>query len=303
MFGLLDRSTSRTVTHVALGVVRASLETPVQSLHDGFRRLYRPFVTEDAGGDAIRVRVMPGSLHWGHRRRFRVTADDRLRFEPVRSDELLPRVEWAINWEVPASLPHYLHLHASSLEVNGCGVILPGHSGSGKSTLALALLTRGWRYLCDEFALIQADSLLLDPFPRAVCIKRPGYPVIESLGVRLTGRPHYVKGSKGYVRFVHPLEVREDAIGRRCPVRYVIFPTYVEDAEPALAPLSRAEAAFAMHQVCFNLFGCRRLGLDVLAEVVRGAECYRLTSGDIHRTCALLERLVGGSAQQVVRSA
>jgi hypothetical protein len=60
-----------------------------------------------------------------------------------------------------------------------------------------------------------------------------------------------------------------------------------------LVPISRAEAAFALHRVCFNLFGCDRLGLDVLAAMVRGASCYRLTSGELQQTCDLLQRLVG----------
>ena len=60
--------------------------------------------------------------------------------------------------------------------------------------------------------------------------------------------------------------------------------------------MTRAEGAFALHRVCFNLFGCKQLGLDVLADVVRGAECYRLVSGEIHRTCDLVEKLVRKNA-------
>jgi len=280
------------VQRVRLGVVQAVLETRFAGLLREFAGLYESFTTDEPVAGEIRVRVEKQPVSLRHRARYQVNVNDRLIFEPTRPDELLPYVEWVTNWEVPRALPDYLHLHASSLEVNGQGVILPGDSGSGKSTLALGLLTRGWRYLCDEFALIHGRHRTLAPFPRALCIKRPSYPVAESLGIELAGRPHYLKGAKGYVRFLSPCEISPHGIGRPCPIRYVIFPTYTAGAEPTLTPMTRAEGAFALHKVCFNLFGCKQLGLDVLADVVRGADCYRLVSGEIHRTCDLVEGLV-----------
>jgi hypothetical protein len=212
-------------------------------------------------------------------------------------------MEWAINWEVPRTLPRFLHLHAGSMEIDGRGVILPGDSGSGKSTLTVGLIARGWRYLCDEFALIDADTLRVHPYPRAICVKRPSFDALESLGVRVPPQPSYVKGRKGQVAFVDPMTIRPGAVGAAAPVRYVIFPNHRAGADPALQPISRAEAAFDLHRVCFNLFGCQRPGLDVLSGMIRGAQCYRLTAGEIGATCDLLERLVHDRAVRPALSA
>jgi hypothetical protein len=201
-------------------------------------------------------------------------------------------VEWAVNWEIPKVFPEYLQLHASSLQMDGVGVILPGTSGSGKSTLTAGLLARGASYLCDEFALIHAGTLQLHPFPKAICIKKPSYAALESVGLKLHENQHYYKKTKGYVGFVNPVGVHARWMGRPCSIRYVIFPRYVEGAEPQLNPMSRAEAAFALHEVCFNLLGCTAVGLDVIVNMIRAAECYQLVSGEIRSTCALLERLV-----------
>ncbi len=46
--------------------------------------------------------------------------------------------------------------------------------------------------------------------------------------------------------FVNPQSMGPRAIGRPCPVRYVIFPRYTEGAEPALLPVTRAEAALVV---------------------------------------------------------
>jgi hypothetical protein len=95
--------------------------------------------------------------------------------------------------------------------------------------------------------------------------------------------------AKGFVHFVSPFDVSPRPVGSVCPVRLVVFPKYRAAANPERVSLSRAEAALELHRVCFNLFGCKRPALEVLTRMVAGAECYRLASGDIDATCALLE--------------
>lgn len=275
-----------------IGVVRIALTTPLQRLREEYTSLYRHALCEHDLPNAIEMDVRPKPFSLRHRRRFDVRVNGSLQFEPARPAEIMPCVEWSINWQIPRVMPQYLQLHASSMEVNGQGVILPGPSGSGKSTLTAALLTRGWRYLCDEFALIHADSLMLHPYPRAICIKKPAYPVIESLGLKLHGSRYYLKGFKGYVGYLNPATIQPGTRGSLCPVRYVIFVQYRAGAKPALIPIHRAEAAFSLHKVCFNLLTCRSLGVDVIAAMIRGASCYRLISGDIYQTCDLVQELV-----------
>lgn len=290
-------------SYFRIGVVDVALSTPVRSLLARYESLYREARTDESPQRCIRVRVEPKRAAPWKRRRYEVIVNDRIRFEPCRSEEVLPYVEWAVNWEVPRVLPEYLQLHASSMEVGGVGVVFPGTSGSGKSTLTAGLLAHGWRYLCDEFALIHADTLALHPYPRAICIKRPSYPVIETLGLRLHENRQYVKGGKGRVGFVRPTDVRPDAVGRACPIGCVIFPKYVERAQPQLLPISRGQAAFDLHAVCFNLLDCERLGLDVIAEMIRGASCYRLVSGEINATCGLVQSVVERAGVRAPRCA
>ncbi|UCE58897.1 MAG: hypothetical protein JSU63_15825 [Phycisphaerales bacterium] len=296
----MNRVKDEIVMHFRIGAVHASVSTPIRALRRQYLALYRDFQVQRPADDSIRIEVKRGEFSLGHRRRYAISVNSRPRFEPTRFDEVLPYIEWTINWELAHVMRQYLQLHASSMEIDGRGVIFPGVSGSGKSTLTVGMITRGWRYLCDELALIHAKTLQIHPFPRAICIKTPAFPVVESLGIRTRGARHYHKGFKGDVTFFNPLSIRPNSVGRVCPIRYVIFPTYTRGAAPALTPISRAQAVFDLHRVCFNLLGCRTLGVNVLAAMIRGADCYQLVSGEISETCDLLGRLV---KQEGMRSA
>jgi len=292
----------RHATHLRVGVVRASVRSSIRRLRREHRDLYAPFRTNEKSDapitiDVIRKRITP----WPHAR-YEIHVNGRMQFAPTRHEQILPYVEWAMNWEVPRVMPEYLQLHASSMEIDGQGVVFPGDSGNGKSTLTIGLLSRGWRYLCDEFAMIHHKTLELNPYPRAICLKRPSFPIARRLGIDLRHHQCYVKGVKGYVAFINPLSIRPCAVGV-CPIRHVIFPKYVPGAEPGLTPISRAEAAFDLHRVCFNLFGCEKPSLDVIASMIRGAQCHRLVSGDIGKTCDLLQDLVACGRSRLAQTA
>lgn len=283
---------SDTQRHYQTGVVSITLETSVRRLRREYADLYARFETPRHKSASIRVEVTREPGRWFRRRRFRVLVNGRLQFEPARRDELLPYVEWAVNWEIARTYPQYLHLHAAAMERDGVGLILPAESGSGKSTLAMGLLRRGWRYLCDEFALVHSQSLLLHPFPRAICLKRGSFSLAEEMNIALPrGDRHH--SAKGFVHFVSPFDIATQPVGSVCPVRLVVFPRYQAGGRPELSPMTRGEAALELHRVCFNLFGCKRPGLEVLTRMVTGAECFRLASGELDATCRLLDEVAG----------
>jgi len=126
---------------------------------------------------------------------------------------------------------------------------------------------------------------------------------LRRLGLAAHNGARYLKGSKGHVGFVNPFQVSPTCVGRACPVRYVVFPNYEPGATPRLTAVSRAQAAFELHRVCFNLFGCERPGIDVLSAMMRGAKPFRLTTGDIEATCDLLEGTVTDQSAVRARSA
>jgi HprK-related kinase A len=276
-----------------IGELDIVVRSDLRGVLDDFAAMYPGCARRDVGpGDAIRMEVKrDGRTRFG-RRRYAVHGDGVKIHEGLRPDEVLPHLEWGLGWRIVARCTNYLQLHAASMARDGNGVVLAGGSGVGKSTLAAALLARGWAYFCDEFALVDATTLMLHPYPKALCIKAGAFDVIERLGLRLARGRHYIKALKGKVGYVSPADVGTDNIAEPCRVRYVIFPSYSGAEAPRLYPVSKGRAAFALLKSALNrdVFGERAVSL--VGRLVRDARCFGLESGPIEETCDRLERLV-----------
>ena len=60
---------------------------------------------------------------------------------------------------------HLVWLHAGVVAFAGEAIAVVGRSGQGKSTMVEAFLKRGWLYLSDEIAPVDADTATVMPFP------------------------------------------------------------------------------------------------------------------------------------------
>ena len=167
-----------------------------------------------------------------------------------------------------------------------------GPNGGGKSTLVAGLMARGWKYLSDEFALINPNTLNAHAFPKAVCVKAGAFGIVRQLGLPFAGRRYYVKGLKGRVGYINPREVGPGTIGGRTPIRLVIFPKYTSGRRRRLNPVTRAQAVFALAGSALNRFAFTDQGVSVLSRVVREAECFGIDSGSLDGTCDLIQSLV-----------
>lgn len=282
--------------HSEVGLRLGDIDVTVRSCDDtvleDFESLYSGYPSADEARMPIGVEVRRVS-------RFLPTCRVFSNEEPigptVRAADALPFVEWGINYQLVGKRSNFLCVHAAALSRHGHGVLFPGQSGSGKSTLAAGLLARGWRYLSDEVALIDPVTLHVHPFPKALCIKSGAFADVRGLDIPFAGRRHYVKGAKGQVAYVNPLCMGSSAIGRHCPIRFVILPRFVPASAPRLLRLASAQAAFELTRNAMNriAFGDRAIGL--LTEVAQRAESFTLRSGPLRETAKLLETLIDRS--------
>ena len=294
MVGIEDSFTadSQRIVQRRIGEIDVTVTGDAEDVLDDFAALYGAKETgHETVGSSIRMEVRVSRRAAFGRSRYAIFGDGRELFSDRRSLEVLPYLEWGINWRVMDSCATYLQLHAATLSFEGQGVLLVGTSGVGKSTLAAGLVSRGWTYLSDEFALIDPDTLRLHPFPKAMCIKAGSFEVIERLNLPLWRRRHYVKAIKGAVGYVRPRDFAPGVIPSPCPIRLVVFPKYGDGEEPRFYPILSGRAAFAMSGHAFNrrVFGKR--AVSILSEVARGAECLGLVSGPIEETCDLVESI------------
>ena len=97
-----------------------------------------------------------------------------------------------------------------------------------------------------------------------------------------------------YVQWQVPATaIRPGAVAAPCPVVVVVFPRYEAGVDTVLEPIGRAEA---LVELAKNTFRFRERGapeLDLLADLVRGVECYRLTMGELDAAVDLVAGLLG----------
>ncbi len=273
-----------------LGGVEIAVRSDLPEVIDDLSALYRGS-SNGASNGAPAITIEVKQVSHLPARRYTVLGDGEPFGEDIRRREVLPYLEWAVNWRVIARCTDRMLVHAASMARDGQGVVFAGKSGAGKSTLVAGLLARGWQYMCDEFAMIDTSTYRLLPFPKAVCIKAGSFDLVRRLDLKLCGDRRYVKALKGKVGYISPADL-PGAAARPCPITHVIFPNYTGHPKSRLRPVTQARAAFmlASHTLNRDVLGGQVAA--TASHIVRDARCVVLESGDIEDACDLVESIV-----------
>jgi hypothetical protein len=228
---------------------------------------------------------------------FRVTVDGQPEDWHAAEDELpllLTTLVTAAALEGLAA--DYLLFHAGALAWQDQGLLLPAASGSGKTTLVGALLAAGWRVGSDEVGAVERHSGRLVAFPRSLNVKAGGRAALTPLFPELAAAVPWPLGAEQ----IWPLQPARAAwLTSAVPVRHIIFPQYTPGESSALRPLSRTEALARLLPLAFNARRLGGAGIDECIQLVRDANCYRLTIGDLTDAVTLVQQLVGSREEGV----
>jgi hypothetical protein len=184
-----------------------------------------------------------------------------------------------------------IFFHASSVDIDGGGVMFIGRKGAGKSTTSLALAAAGFPLLGDEIACYVPASEKLQPFRRPVGIK-PGpraTPIQDAL-LRI-----------GCARMDEVQRIDFDRIldappPSEVPLRAIVFLEPFE-AAPRIESFvaSRADVA-QLQPVVSSLVNAPRLQrVFEMARMLSSSNVYRFWPGPPDETAAFLIRTFGGS--------
>ena len=194
-------------------------------------------------------------------------------------------------------LSRHLLVHAGAVVGSGDGVLLPATSGGGKSTLVAALCLSGFRYLSDELAILAGERPAMLPFPRVICLKAGGWRALaESFDVPPLSLEACRDDGERVGYLPAPLV---SAPGSPVPVRYIVVPVRRPGAHASLAPLSRAATVVELVRQSLNLPRHGRKGVESLARVVEGAECYSLTYDCLPEAVDRVSDLVGADRMAI----
>lgn len=226
-------------------------------------------------------------------RRQRVIAVDGVKpFNPIAERHLLPSIEWAMNWAVAAYQHTRLSMHSSVVVKNNKAIIIPASSGSGKSTLATLLGYAGWQMFSDEMALIDIDTLCVNPLYRPSSLKNKSIDVVSrrfpnAILSNTTFATH--KGDIAHARVHSP----DDFLNFK-PVKPVaiVFLKFVQGAETSFRTVSQTEAFAMMLRNAFNYNILGNEGFSVIGKLAESCETICLEYSDVDDVNNFLTELV-----------
>lgn len=267
--------------------------SPIQSVAQGLRLLYAEYPLGEEGEFVdfrITLERSSGFRRWWHPQ-VRFGYNGIYPFVPLPVGHAYPLLEWAMNWCISTQAHHYLMLHAAVLEREGCAVIMPAPPGSGKSTLCAGLVSRGWRLLSDELALISLVDRLITPLGRPISLKNQSIDVIRNFIPDVVFNQVTHDTSKGSVTHMKVPAEQLRRIEERAPPRWIIFPKYVQHAKAELTPRSRANSLLELGRNSFNYMVLGLTGFEVLSDVISGSDCYDFRYSQLEDAVAVFDGL------------
>lgn len=199
------------------------------------------------------------------------------------TEALLPAFFQHVNRSAVRATTTRLLFHSAALEGDGSAVLLVGRGGAGKTTLAAGLFRAGLRYLTDDVVAIDPGSLLVMPYHRPIALRAGSWGLFpEWHGLLSSGRA----GTNPARCYINPRWIRPDGLASGpAPPGVIVFVEHRAGQATALLPVGRSRSVILLHDQFLNRMAFPGEWLHLLAAVVAGAECYRLTAGDLTTAC------------------
>jgi len=172
----------------------------------------------------------------------------------------------------------YYTIHATALEKDGLGVLIPGYSGQGKTTTFLSLLRSGFKCLSDDhpFLHVNANGVEVLAFPVKIEVTKNTigfFPELQNAGSFL----HQGPGKKYfYVDDLYP-----GGTGHSSKAKILLFPRVVDSPTSHLEKLSKCQALEELLPQSLLVYdqGIARKEFQALTQLVQQTDCYRVYCG------------------------
>jgi HprK-related kinase A len=208
---------------------------------------------------------------------------------PLPLGQGLLAAEMAMNLQLALGERRFLLIHAACVERDGRALILTGESGSGKSTLSALLMAAGWRFMGDEFVLLDPETGFAHPFPRPVSLKNASIEALSSIvdakrfGPLLTGTP------KGAIRHLRPDARAIDAMVTPAVPTLILFPRFGHAASVREIPPS--EVFVRLTQASTNYVALGEAAFGVLTRLSAQVPARAIDYPDTNAGLALVDQL------------
>lgn len=261
---------------------------PIEQL----RRLYAAYPQEDGRIADYSVRLEPaGRLRSWLRPSVRIAGDHMLaEAAPMALGHGLLAAEMGMNLQIALGWRRHLLIHASSVEKDGRALVMTGESGSGKSTLAALLAERGWRFMGDEFALIDLVSGAVHPFPRLVSLKNAAIDVMRGVVSDATRFGPIMRDTpKGDIVHLAPLAEAIARMTETATPALLLFPRFGFIADRR--PVGQGEAFMRLTQASTNYVVLGEAGFETLHGFVTQVPALALDYPDSENAIAAIDAM------------
>lgn len=274
-----------------VGAACLAVASPIDHFHEHLDTVYPDQETLDPSTFAdLRVALVPGFAWRMRGRQVALWSEGQRPFDPYPLKSALPLFEWGSNWLLAQRLNAYLLLHAGVVARDDRALLLPAEPGSGKSTLTCALNLAGWRFLSDEFGVVDPVSGQVLPMLKPAALKNRS---IDIIGARPGARigPLFPKTHKGDV--AHFVPDRQSFLNRRRGATpcLVVFPRFQAGAALYCAPLAPAQAAMRLGLNSFNYQSLGPVGFATVVGLAQRTQAYELVYADLDDAVAHIETL------------
>ena len=286
-----DRWPSR---RVRVGPFAFHLRSPVRAVMREVDALYRDYPVLPASEVAdYMVSVRPASrLRAVFRPKLVLDCDIEIpEMSPLPAAHGLLALEMGMNLQLAVGMQRYLLLHAGAVARGGDALILTGDSGAGKSTLAAMLGHGDWRFLGDEFALVDPATGLLAPFPRPISLKNESIPLLEAVAPADRFGPMFTGTMKGDVRHVVPPRAAIAAMDEPARPRLLVVPAFTPGAEAGARPMDTLQTLAVLIRSSTNYGRMGETGFDAMWALADSVPAYEIVYGSTGAAAGLLDTL------------
>lgn len=186
-----------------------------------------------------------------------------------------------------AGLNHRLLFHAAVVAKDGRALLLPAVSGAGKSTLTAALTASGWAYLSDELAVVDPQTLRVEPFAMPIGLKDKSMAALKDFIPGVEDLRRHIRADGIGLRFFTPPGAASEG---SLPMQALVFPLYSRANATELTALRPLEA---LEKLATTGSSARPLASQDIAAILQLAALpgYRLEFSDLKAALKLLDGL------------
>lgn len=258
---------------------------------DALRELYRDYPAPELGIGDFTVRLF-AARPWRRLVRPAITIGGDYRLAdaaPLPLRQGLLAAEMAMNVQMALGQRHYLLLHAAVVERGGRALIMTGISGAGKSTLATLLAGTGWRFMADEFALIDPATGLIHAFPRLVSLKNVSIDLVAALDRDARFGPLLTATPKGDIRHLVPAAAAIKAMDVPAVPALLLFVRF--GADPAVRAVPPSETFVRLTQSSTNYVALGEPGFTALTRLVGAVPAFAVDYRSFDDAVTAINRL------------